>query len=121
MVDRINCPPLKDFKVPEEYYCTLFHEMIHSTGHKSRLARPGITRDAVAFGDDIYSKEELVAEMGAAMLCGVAGIDNSTIDNSASYIDSWLRALKKESRLMLQAAAKLKKQPIIFWKKKVEE
>ena len=76
---RINCPPMKDFKVPEEYYCTLFHEMIHSTGHKSRLARPGITREAVAFGDEVYSKEELVAEMGAAMLCGVAGIDNSTI------------------------------------------
>jgi antirestriction protein ArdC len=47
--------------------------------------------------------------MGAAMLCGVAGIDNSTIENSASYIDSWLRALKKESRLVLQAAAQAQK------------
>lgn len=119
--DRLNCPPLQDFKVPEEYYCTLFHEMIHSTGHKSRLARPGITRDAVAFGDDIYSKEELVAEMGAAMLCGVAGIDNSTIENSASYIDSWLRALKKESRLVLQAAAQAQKAADYILGEKSEE
>jgi antirestriction protein ArdC len=83
--------------------------MVHSTGHNSRLVRPGITTQGVAFGDEIYSKEELVAEMGAAMLCGVAGIDNSTIENSASYIDSWLRALKKESRLVLQAAAQAQK------------
>jgi len=47
--------------------------------------------------------------MGAAMLCGVAGIDNSIIENSASYIDSWLRALKKDSRLILQAAAHAQK------------
>jgi antirestriction protein ArdC len=107
--DRINCPPLKDFQVPEEYYCTLFHEMAHSTGHQSRLGRPGITTQGVAFGDEIYSKEELVAEMGAAMLCGVAGIDNSTLENSESYIDSWIRALKKESRLVLQAAAQAQK------------
>lgn len=107
--DKVNCPPLKDFKVPEEYYCTLFHEMVHSTGHKSRLARPGVTAYGVAFGDEVYSKEELVAEMGAAMLCGVAGIDNSTIENSASYIDSWLRALKNDSRLVLQAAAQAQK------------
>lgn len=106
---RSNCPPIKDFKVPEEYYRTLFHEMIHSTGHQSRLARPGIMTKGVAFGDEIYSKEELVAEMGAAMLCGVAGIDNNTLENSASYIDSWLRALKKESRLFLQAAAQAQK------------
>jgi antirestriction protein ArdC len=49
MWDRINCPPIKDFKVPEEYYCTLFHEMIHSTGHKRRLARPGVTIEGVTF------------------------------------------------------------------------
>ena len=122
MLDRINCPPIRDFKVPEEYYCTLFHEMIHSTGHKRRLARPGVTVEGVAFGDDVYSKEEMVAEMGAAMLCGVAGIDNSTIENSASYIDSWLRALKKESRLVLQAAAQAQKAAdYILGERKIDE
>ena len=54
-----------------------------------------MTRDSISFGDEVYSKEELVAEMGAAMLCGLAGIDNRTNESSASYIDSWLRVLKK--------------------------
>lgn len=102
-LDKINVPPIKDFKVPEEYYCTLFHEMIHSTGHKSRLNRDGITAVA-SFGSEVYSKEELVAEMGAAMLCTVAGIDNHTIENSASYIQSWLRALKDDKTLLVKAA-----------------
>lgn len=63
LVDRIHCPPRNDFKVVEEYYSTLFHEMVHSMGHHSRLARPGVTRNAISFGDEVYSKEELVAEM----------------------------------------------------------
>ena len=109
LLDKINCPPITDFKIAEEYYSTLFHEMCHSTGHKSRLARAGVTTQGVAFGDEVYSKEELVAEMGSTMLCGVAGIDNSIIENSASYIDSWLRALKKDNRLILQAAAQAQK------------
>jgi antirestriction protein ArdC len=102
--DRVNCPPIEHFTVPEEYYCTLFHEMIHSTGHQSRLARPGVTIPHVKFGDENYSKEELIAEMGAAMLCGVANIHN-TIENSASYIHSWIRVLKDDNRLVVQAAA----------------
>ncbi|MGG4278087.1 ArdC family protein [Bacillus licheniformis] len=109
VIDKINCPPLKDFKVPEEYYSTLFHEMVHSTGHKSRLARPGVTSQNVAFGDPVYSKEELIAEMGAAMLCGVAGIFNHTIENSASYIASWMKAIKKDHKLVLQASAQAQK------------
>ncbi|TDK58187.1 DUF1738 domain-containing protein [Bacillus salipaludis] len=108
-VDKINCPPLKDFPKAEEFYSTLFHEMIHSTGHKRRLARLGVTTQNVAFGDEVYSKEELVAEMGAAMLCGIAGIDNNTLENSASYIQSWLRSLKEDSRLVVQAAAQAQK------------
>ena len=107
--DRINVPPLHDFEMAEEFYSTLFHEMVHSTGHKNRLARPGVTTQRVAFGDEVYSKEELVAEMGAAMLCGVSGIDNSTIKNSASYIQSWLRSLKEDHRLVVQAAAQAQK------------
>ncbi|MDP4084700.1 MAG: zincin-like metallopeptidase domain-containing protein [Bacillota bacterium] len=106
--DHINVPPLKDYKNPHEYYSTLFHEMVHSTGNQSRLARSGILEKA-SFGDEIYSREELIAEMGAAMLCGVAGIDNSTIENSASYINSWLRALKDDKRLVIQAASQAQK------------
>ncbi|WNC17936.1 zincin-like metallopeptidase domain-containing protein [Brevibacillus brevis] len=101
--DYISVPPINDYPKKEEYYSTLFHEMIHSTGHKNRLNRPGIETVA-AFGDEVYSKEELVAEIGAAMLCAKAGIDNSTIENSASYIGSWLRALKNDKKLVVQAA-----------------
>ncbi|PPA68733.1 ArdC family protein [Jeotgalibacillus proteolyticus] len=108
-MDRINCPPLKDFTKAEEYYSTLFHEMVHSTGHKSRLARSGVTTQNVAFGDEVYSIEELVAEMGAAMLCGMAGIENQTIDNSASYIQSWLRSLKEDHKLVVRAAGQAQK------------
>lgn len=108
--DHINVPPLKDYKIADEFYSTLFHEMIHSTGHKSRLSRSGITSKA-SFGDEIYSKEELIAEMGAQMLCGVARIDNSTIENSESYIQSWLRVLREEGnkKLIVQAAAQAQK------------
>ena len=106
--DTISIPPLKDYEKPEEYYSTMFHEMIHSTGHVSRLKRPGITQSN-SFGSEPYSKEELIAEMGAAMLCGVTGIDNSTLDNSASYIASWLRKLKEDSRLVVIAAAQAQK------------
>jgi len=66
--------------------------------------RPGETL-AVAFGDDTYSQEELAAEIGAAMLSGVAEIENATLDNSAAYIGSWLRRLKKDKRLIVTAAA----------------
>lgn len=108
VLDFISVPPLEDFKNPHEYYCTLFHEMVHSTGHPSRLNRQGIASPA-AYGDEAYSKEELVAEMGAAMLCGVCGIENSTIENSAAYIGGWLRKLKDDKRLVVHAAAQAQK------------
>ncbi|WP_268626967.1 ArdC family protein [Paenibacillus alvei] len=106
--DVVSVPPLRDYPKAEEYYSTLFHEYVHSTGHSKRLNRSGIT-ELAAFGDESYSKEELVAEIGAAMLCGTAGIDNSTIDNSASYIGGWLRKLKDEKKWLVQAAAQAQK------------
>jgi len=68
------------------------------------LNRPGITEDN-DFGSDEYSKEELVAEMGAAFLCGHAGIAERTLNNSAAYIQNWLEALKNDYKLVVQAAA----------------
>lgn len=106
--DFISVPPLKDFREKEEYYSTLFHEMIHSTGHESRLNRKGIEQVAM-FGSETYSKEELLAEMGASMLCGVTGISNRTIDNSAAYIKSWLRALKDDKTMVVKAAGQAQK------------
>jgi antirestriction protein ArdC len=106
--DHINVPPIKDFKRIEEYYTTLFHEMIHSTGHKSRLNREGIV-NLNGFGSESYSKEELVAEMGASMLAGISGISEMTIDNSAAYIQSWLNALKEDKTMVVKAAAQAQK------------
>ncbi|RQW17911.1 hypothetical protein EH196_20230 [Bacillus sp. C1-1] len=91
-----------------DYYATLFHEQIHSTGHKDRLNREGITNHN-GFGSELYSKEELVAEIGASMLCGVSGISNMTIDNNAAYIKSWLDRLKGDKTLILKASQQAQK------------
>lgn len=107
-LDYVSVPTMKDYPNPNEYYSVLFHEMVHSTGHKSRLNRTGIIAMA-GFGSETYSKEELVAEMGAAMLCGIAKIDNHTIENSASYIASWLRKLKDDKKMVVQAAGQAQK------------
>lgn len=107
-IDLINVPPIMDFPKVEEHYSTLFHEMIHSTGHKSRLNREGITETA-RFGSETYSKEELVAEMGSAMLCGVAKIENVTIENSAAYLQSWLKVLKEDKTMLVKAGSQAQK------------
>jgi antirestriction protein ArdC len=61
------------------------------------------------FDSEDYSKEELVAEMGAAMLCGVAGVESRTLDNSASYLQSWIGRLRSDSRLIVSAASQAQK------------
>lgn len=102
--DTINMPRAELFIGPEAYYGTLYHELSHSTGHSSRLNRQGIASLA-AFGSADYSREELIAEMGAAFLCGHCGIESVTLDNSASYIAGWLRRLREDHRLVVSAAA----------------
>jgi antirestriction protein ArdC len=89
------------FPEVEHFYSTLFHELTHSTGHRSRLNRPTLN-DILAFGDTNYSKEELCAEMGAAYLCGRAGITNETVNNSAAYIQGWLSKLRHDKKLWSQ-------------------
>lgn len=106
--DYINLPDLHAFDNREEYYSTLFHELTHSTGHPSRLNRETLTQ-AVRFGDTNYSKEELVAEMGAAFLAGLTGIDLVTIPNSAAYLNSWISRLKGDPKLIISAAAQAQK------------
>lgn len=100
--DSITMPPMEYFKQTPEYYSTLFHEAAHSTGHKSRLGRDL----KGGFGSGSYSFEELVAEMTAAMLCGQAGIEMNTLDNSAAYIASWLNKLKGNTTMVVKAASK---------------
>jgi antirestriction protein ArdC len=104
VLDYVKLPGPSSFQSPEEYYSTAFHELTHSTGHASRLGRKGVLEPSY-FGSHEYSKEELVAEMGAAFLCGMSGIENKTIDNSAAYIQGWLRELKNDKTLLIHAAA----------------
>lgn len=106
--DVVNMPERRLFPKAEHYYSVLFHELTHSTGHASRLDRATL-KDSLAFGDTNYSKEELCAEMGAAYLCGVAGIANETVTNSAAYIQGWLGRLRNDKRLLVQAAAHAQK------------
>ena len=106
--DYVQLPKVGDFKSSELYYGTLFHEFVHSTGHRSRLDRSSIA-GLNEFGSKEYSKEELVAEIGASFLCGISGIVNETIDNSASYVQSWLRALKNDVKMVVIAASQAQK------------
>jgi antirestriction protein ArdC len=106
--DSVSLPPAALFETPALYYSVLFHELTHSTGHESRLARTGIT-DSNMFGSHEYSREELVAEMGAAFLCGIAGIEGATLQDSSAYLASWIRVLKGDSRLAITAAAQAQK------------
>ena len=106
--DVVRMPLRSRFPSAEGFYASLFHELTHATGHETRLNRRPST-DTRTFGDDAYSREELVAEMGAAFLCGHAGITPDTIENAASYIDGWLSVLRADSRLVIQAAAQAQK------------
>lgn len=101
--DTVTMPSRTAFQSQAEYYSTLFHELTHSTGHTKRLGREGIEK-IQPFGSEDYSREELVAEMGSAMLCGVAGIEQATIGNSIAYLRGWINRLKADSRLVIGAA-----------------
>jgi antirestriction protein ArdC len=102
-LDAVRVPSASSFESSEEYYSTLFHELCHSTGHHSRLARDGVCNHAT-FGDHAYSREELVAEFGATFLMGAAGLEAATIDNSAAYLKHWVRKLRDEPRMLVQGA-----------------
>ena len=104
--DEVMVPMMAQYALAEEYYSTAFHELTHSTMHENRCNRQSessITR----FGDSAYSREELVAEIGSAMLCNRLGIEHEkAFRNSAAYIQSWLKALKNDNRMIVWAAKK---------------
>ena len=104
--DRISMPPMSEFISAEEYYSTLGHEYIHSTGHKTRLNREGITSKAAKFGTELYAKEELTAELGSVLLMAHLGLTAEPVqDNSAAYLKGWLRKLKDDPKELWKAAA----------------
>ena len=106
--DVITIPSRTAFDSQEEYYGTLFHELTHATGHAKRLGRDGFDTPQ-QFGSESYSREELIAEMGSAMLCGVAGIEQSTLANSAAYLKGWIARLNADSKLVISAAGAAQK------------
>jgi len=102
--DSIHLPPHTAFDGAGEFYSTAFHELGHSTGHEKRLNRHGLETGIATFGSATYSREELAAEFASAFLCHESGIEN-TIDNSAAYISGWASVIRKDRRLVVQAAA----------------
>jgi antirestriction protein ArdC len=106
--DKISMPDMQDFTSSEEYYCTLFHEMAHSTGHSKCLDRlePG-----TVFADlSEYSKEELVAELGASFLMAETGIEaEHTKKNNVAYIKNWLTKLDSDPKFIIQASSQAQK------------
>ncbi len=106
--DTILMPPQSAFLSAPEYYSTLFHELIHSTGSEKRLSRKGVV-DRASYASHEYSFEELVAETGAAFLCAQGGISTSTLENSAAYIGHWANALKSDPKMIVNASGQAAK------------
>ena len=105
--DSITLPLLAQFAETAEYYSTAFHELTHSTGHASRLDRLSKT---AYFGSEAYSKEELIAEIGAAALVNHAGLETAnSFRNSAAYVQNWLKVLRDDKRFIVSAAGKAEK------------
>ena len=99
-LDRITLPKIEQFESEESAAATLLHEIVHATGHKSRMDRNLTGR----FGDSAYAMEELIAEIGAAYLCAHTGVEGSPL-NHASYIDSWLKVLRSDKRAIFTASS----------------
>ena len=108
--DFIQVPCKEQYKDIMEFYSTLFHEMVHSTGHRDRLKRLDCSVQFASFGSEDYSKEELIAEIGSAFLMNHIGIETSkTFKNSTAYIQSWLEVLKNDNRFIVSASSKAEK------------
>lgn len=107
-LDEVRMPNKESFHSTEEFYSTLYHEILHSTASEKRLNRNTINK-AHAFGGTEYSFEELCAEIGSSFLCAHTGISSQTIKNNASYIGSWLKRLKDDKSLIIKAAGQAQK------------
>lgn len=107
-LDIVNMPKMSAFTDSENYYETLFHELIHSTGHQQRLNRFEIVVKN-HFGSQAYSIEELTAEIGTCYLKSHAGIATDKFKNNVSYIQSWLERLKNDKRFIVYAATQSQK------------
>ncbi len=126
--DAVNMPEKMFFSSEDGYYSTLFHELTHSTGHASRLARKSLLENKgfEAAGDTArktYAEEELVAEMGASFLKAHAGIIEEEVTNTAAYLQSWINALKfKDAKgWIIRAASQAQKAANYILNENLEE
>lgn len=107
VLDEVVVPKMNQYNSAEEYYSTLMHEMVHSTGAKKRLDRK---LEEGIFGNDPYAKEELVAEIGSAFLANKCGLDSEkAFKNSVAYIQSWCKRFKQDKKLIVSAAGRAQK------------
>jgi len=106
--DLVNVPFIQNMLSPERHAKTTLHELVHSTGHATRLNREGIA-NFDKFGSEKYSFEELVAELGAAFLCSHLNIFDELSENSAAYMKHWLGILKEKPSFIVEAAASANK------------
>lgn len=105
---EVHLPSVEQFKSVAEYYSTAFHELVHSTGHKSLLNR--FEKGSTRFGSDVYSKEELVAEIGTACILHRLGIEtDDSFKNSTAYIQNWVKQLKEDKKMIVSASSKAEK------------
>ena len=99
--DRIGMPSFEDFVDADSFYAVLSHELVHWTGAESRLGRDLSGR----FGSNSYAMEELVAELGSAMMCATLGITDTPRPDHAQYLKHWLEVLKEDSKALWSAAS----------------
>lgn len=103
--EHIAMPELGQFHTPAHYYSVFAHEITHSTGNKNRL-----NRDLSGnFGSKTYAFEELVAELGSAMICGTIGLEQKPREDHAQYIKGWLTRLRSDNKFIITAASKAQK------------
>lgn len=101
--DYVNMPKLKTFESSAAYYATLFHELVHSTGHASRCDRKEVQL-MTPFGSDVYSTEEIIAELGTCYLTSLTGIAPITFENNAAYIHGWIERLQNDPSVIVYAS-----------------
>ena len=104
-LDKIEMPQLRQFRDAQSFYNVFFHEMTHSTGAEKRLERDL----SGGFNSKSYAKEELVAELGAAMLCGAINLEQRPRIDHAQYIAGWLTGLRSDPKFVIQASAQAQK------------
>ncbi|QPT13572.1 DUF1738 domain-containing protein [Serratia rubidaea] len=101
--DLIVLPEVRQFKTESDYWSTLLHELVHSTGHATRLNREGITSSSRQRGDPVYAFEELVAELGSAFLCARVGVAGDV--QHENYLEGWLKIMKEDKRALFRASS----------------